>query len=295
MRKLTTYLLPVLLALAGCGGPKIVPNGELAAIFHDVLLVNSYVGQTGVNIDSLNIYEPIFAAHGYTVDDIQYTIGNFAKRKSASLSKDVVGLVDDMLKRESAMWRERLRLRDTLTLVARRGTARTVSFTPRIEVRRPADTALLRKVVEVEGRGSYEVSWSYAVDSLDRNGALAVEIAMEDSLGRRYGVQTRTLERAARRTLTLELLSEPRYRRLVVDLNGYGKGMTTPRMEVDSLRVLYMLPGEDATRALSRASWGATDSLISASGYLKATGADNRNHETHLRAPAVDAPGAAAR
>ena len=75
----------LLLAGAACTRHKIIPDEKLAQIFHDAFLTNAYIGDVRVNIDSLNIYEPIFARYGYTTRDVYYTIGNFSKRKSARL------------------------------------------------------------------------------------------------------------------------------------------------------------------------------------------------------------------
>lgn len=84
------FLCMFLLVLAGaCARHKIIPDRKLAQIFHDAFLANAYIGSEQVDIDSLNIYEPIFAGYGYTTEDVYYTIGNFSKRKSARLG-DVV-------------------------------------------------------------------------------------------------------------------------------------------------------------------------------------------------------------
>ena len=69
-----------LLVLAGaCARHKIIPDRKLAQIFHDAFLANAYIGSEQVDIDSLNIYEPIFADYGYTTEDVYYTIGNSSK------------------------------------------------------------------------------------------------------------------------------------------------------------------------------------------------------------------------
>jgi hypothetical protein len=120
MRYKITLSVFLMLALAGCRGPRIVPDDELAQIFHDIYLVNGYVAQRNVRIDTLNIYEPVFQSYGYTSEDIQYTIGNFAKRKSARLSDDVVELAVEMLRRESHHYHRRIAVRDTIANIARR-------------------------------------------------------------------------------------------------------------------------------------------------------------------------------
>lgn len=89
----------LLLAGAACTRHKIIPDEKLAQIFHDAFLTNAYIGDERVNIDSLNIYEPIFARYGYTTRDVYYTIGNFSKRKSARLD-DVVEMAIEKLETE---------------------------------------------------------------------------------------------------------------------------------------------------------------------------------------------------
>jgi len=98
----------LLLAGAACTRHKIIPDEKLAQIFHDAFLTNAYIGDVRVNIDSLNIYEPIFARYGYTTRDVYYTIGNFSKRKSARLG-DVVELAIEMLEAEGKYYELRLK------------------------------------------------------------------------------------------------------------------------------------------------------------------------------------------
>lgn len=95
----TALAVVTLLCTAACARHTIIPDDELAQIFHDAFLTNAYIGSQNVRIDSLNIYEPIFARYGYTTEDVQYTIGNFSKRKSARLG-DVVELAIDRLEEE---------------------------------------------------------------------------------------------------------------------------------------------------------------------------------------------------
>ena len=82
-----------------CSHHKIIPDDELALIFHDAFLANAYLGPRNLAHDSLNVYEPIFARYGYTTQDVHYTIGNFSKRKSARLG-DVVEQAIDLLESE---------------------------------------------------------------------------------------------------------------------------------------------------------------------------------------------------
>lgn len=287
MCRFSIFLFSVAVLAASCGGPRIIPDRELARIFHDIYLVNTLVGQRGMAIDSLNIYEPVFASYGYTVEDLQYTIGNFAKRKSARLSEDVVEVAGRMLLAESRVWQRRMHIADTVASVARKRFAERMYFDSLIRVRRVADTALLRVVIEDIRPGNYEVSYGFFVDSLDRNLTLRAGVWLVDSAGRRSGSSSRLLDRAVHGKTTATLTALPEHRALVLALNGYGKEMTTPRMSVDSLSVVYHLPDEIALARLSRSSWGGwggpLDSLLSA--HL------SKKHETNIVAPGVDAPG----
>ena len=254
--------MAVLLTVA-CSGPKIVPDRELAQIFHDIYLVNTYVGQSTLNIDSLNIYEPVFASYGYTSEDIQYTIGNFAKRKSARLSDDVVEVASNMLFAESRQWSHRVKIRDTIALIAKEKFAEQVYADSLIRVRRVADTSRLRIVIPDIRPGSYEVTYGYLVDSLDRNPPIRVDAWLEDVDGRRSGSAQRRLDRQRHETVSATLTATEKDRRLVLALNGYAKDMSTPNLTIDSLTVMYYLPEEDAVRRLSRSLYGPSGSLDS--------------------------------
>ena len=157
-----------LLVLAGaCARHKIIPDRKLAQIFHDAFLANAYIGSEQVDIDSLNIYEPIFAGYGYTTEDVYYTIGNFSKRKSARLG-DVVELAIEMLEAEGKYYNREVAVLDTIDNVARRSFTRTVYADSLIRVGSLRDTARLRFSVDVRP-GEYNLSLKYLVDSLDRN------------------------------------------------------------------------------------------------------------------------------
>ena len=79
----------------------------------------------GMRPDSLNLYEPIFAKYGYTTADVQYTIGNFSKRKSARLS-DVVEQAIKLLETEAEHLDREVSILDTIDNVARRTFRRTL-------------------------------------------------------------------------------------------------------------------------------------------------------------------------
>ena len=192
----------LLLAGAACTRHKIIPDEKLAQIFHDAFLTNAYIGDERVNIDSLNIYEPIFARYGYTTRDVYYTIGNFSKRKSARLG-DVVEMAIEKLEAEGKFYDREVAVLDTIDNVARRTFTRTVYADSLIRVGALRDTARLRIAVDVQP-GEYELRLKYLVDSLDRNEkGLRGVVWLENRDGGRSSVYSTTLRRNRTENFTL--------------------------------------------------------------------------------------------
>lgn len=111
-------LIAAATALGSCARDKVIPDEELARIFRDAYLINAYVSDRGVKLDSLELYEPVFSRYGYTAEDVRYTIGNFSRRKSAKLS-DVVEQSIRLLEEESAYYKYEVGVLDTIDNVAR--------------------------------------------------------------------------------------------------------------------------------------------------------------------------------
>ena len=189
----------LLLAGAACTRHKIIPDEKLAQIFHDAFLTNAYIGDVRVNIDSLNIYEPIFARYGYTTRDVYYTIGNFSKRKSARLG-DVVEMAIDKLEAEGKFYDREVAVLDTIDNVARRTFTRTVYADSLIRVGSLRDTARLRIAVDVQP-GEYELRLKYLVDSLDRNEKGLRGVVAVASIPRRCAVTGRRISPAVSRSI----------------------------------------------------------------------------------------------
>lgn len=177
------YLMAICVVTA-CSGYKIIPDDKLAQIFHDAYLTNAYMQQQGLRLDSINIYEPIFAKYGYTTDDVQYTIGNFSKRKSARLS-EVVEQAIEQLDKESKHLEHEVGILDTINNIARRTLRRTLLADSAIRLTRLRDTSLLRFSLDSIRPGSYTVTFDYLIDSLDKNTQVRTSIWFERRDGRR--------------------------------------------------------------------------------------------------------------
>ena len=215
------YILVSGLLLA-CSGYKIIPDEQLALIFHDAFLSNAYMQHRGMRPDSLNLYEPIFAKYGYTTADVQYTIGNFSKRKSARLS-DVVEQAIKLLETEAEHLDREVSILDTIDNVARRTFRRTLYADSLVRVTRLRDTARLRFVFDSIRPGDYTIAFDYLIDSLDENTQLRASVWFERADDRRVNVSPTYLTR--RRAAE--------YRRIEVSAAG-ARSLRDPQSETQA-------------------------------------------------------------
>lgn len=244
----TAVLLALLLA-AACARHKIIPDDELALIFHDAFLTNAYLGNHPHKTDSLNIYEPIFARYGYTTEDVQYTIGNFSKRKSARLG-DVVEQAIARLEKEGKVYNKQVSILDTIDNVARRTFTRTVLRDSLIRVRSLRDTARLRFALDVQP-GEYLLSLNYLIDSLDRNDrGLRGVMWLERSDSTRTNVYTTTLRRKREERFTRRFVTDSSHRRLRFDLLVFVDKPRQPSVTVTDLEVEYTPETQTAVDSL---------------------------------------------
>lgn len=261
------FLCMFLLVLAGaCARHKIIPDRKLAQIFHDAFLANAYIGSEQVDIDSLNIYEPIFAGYGYTTEDVYYTIGNFSKRKSARLG-DVVELAIEMLEAEGKYYNREVAVLDTIDNVARRSFTRTVYADSLIRVGSLRDTARLRFSVDVRP-GEYNLSLKYLVDSLDRNDkGIKGSVWLERRDSTRTGVYTTTLRRNREETFSRRFVVDSSHRRLRIDFLNFTGKPQRPSVTVTDLKVEFTPPTRTAVEKLYEQQ---LDIRIFADGFFRA-------------------------
>ena len=232
------YILVSGLLLA-CSGYKIIPDEQLALIFHDAFLSNAYMQHRGMRPDSLNLYEPIFAKYGYTTADVQYTIGNFSKRKSARLS-DVVEQAIKLLETEAEHLDREVSILDTIDNVARRTFRRTLYADSLVRVTRLRDTARLRFVFDSIRPGDYTIAFDYLIDSLDENTQLRASVWFERADDRRVNVSPTYLTRRRAAEYRREMKADTSMRRLVLDLYEIRSPKPKrPHMTVRNLRVVY--------------------------------------------------------
>ncbi len=175
-------LAATLLALGSCDRRKIIPDDELAAIFHDAMVVNAYIDNQHVRLDSMNIYEPIFEKYGYTTEDVRYTISSFLRRKSANLSDVVDGMIKSIEDEYNALKIEVAKL-DTIEDVAKRMAYSRIKHDTAIVIKTKRDTSKLRHFIDFAGAGDYSVGMTFSIDKNDksRGRRMTIQKILKDS------------------------------------------------------------------------------------------------------------------
>lgn len=225
------------LGFGACKRHTIIPDDELALIFHDAFLVNAYVDREDKR-DSLNVYEPIFDRYGYTTADVQYTIGNFSKRKSARLG-DVVERAIVLLEQEGKYYDREVAILDTIDRVAERTQTRRVYSDSLIRVRSLRDTARVRIALDA-APGSYTVELDYRIDSLDRNNRLRGVVWLERHDSTRTNVTTTTMWRSRKEHFKRTFKADTTHRQIHVDLVCFDETPRQPSVTITDLRIDYM-------------------------------------------------------
>lgn len=239
----------LLLLAAACARHKIIPDNKLAQIFHDAFLANAYVGTQGVKLDSLNIYEPIFTQYGYTTADVQYTIGNFSKRKSARLG-DIVERAIGMLEKEGAYYNREVAVLDTVDNVARRTFTRTVYCDSLVRVRSLRDTAKLRIAVYDLQPGEYHVNLKYEIDSLDRNPGLKGAAWTEQRDSSKSNYYSFFLRRDRTENFNRRFTVDSTIRGLHLDFAVFRDKPGRPSVTLRDLKIDYVPPTATAVDSL---------------------------------------------
>ena len=251
------FLLGALLIVA-CNKPKEVPDKILGQIFHDAMLANAYLNMhNDFKLDSLNIYEPIFAEYGYTTEDVQYTINNFSRRKSIRLS-DVAEYMISLLEQESSALADQVNRQDTIENVAARRFTRTILSDTTIVIAKDEDSLRMRYRLGNISPGFYTISGSYTLDSLDREPNRRMYIYFEREDSTRRAVVNGTLQRRRELTFNQEQTiteADSTIESLVIDFIHYArepKKRKVPSMTIHNVKVTYRPPIEECVEMLFR-------------------------------------------
>ena len=241
----------IMLSATSCRKPRIIPDRTLAEIFYEAFLTNAYIAEKHVNADSMEVYEPLFAKYGYTVEDLQYTIGNFSKRKSARLG-NVVEVAIARLEAEGLYYERETTILDTIDARARRLFSKTVYSDTLVNVHRLSDTVRLRIVLDSLQRGDYEVSFSYNIDSLDKNTRQRVIVRTERDDSIQRVELNNIMQHRADRQISHTVKNDGTVRRLKISLAELDSKSKPerPHMTFRDVKVRYVPFAEDVVDSL---------------------------------------------
>lgn len=240
-----------LLSGVGCQSQREIPDEDLIKIFHDAYLANAYIGECGINEDSLYLYEPIFERYGYTVEDMQYTLKTFSERKSALLS-DLMIRVSEQLEREAKLEGRKIVVLDTIDNVARRKYTRTVYEDSLIRVKRLRDTNDLRIKIGDLTTGDYTITFDYYIDTLDenRNSRVMVYAMKGDTLETmRHSMM---LSRYRDASYTRKLSIDSTHTEIFIDMYYHptNEESKLPDIKITNFKVVRILPTDVSVDSL---------------------------------------------
>ena len=102
MRLRLWHIVVVLMAVASCHGPRVIPRDTFGDIFRDMFLQDQQIKNDASLrriADTSLVYEGIFQSYGYTTDDYLYTLNKYI-REPEKLSK-VFTKVSESLSKEA--------------------------------------------------------------------------------------------------------------------------------------------------------------------------------------------------
>ena len=115
------HIVLVLVAVAACQGPRVIPKSTLTDIYMDMFLADQLVRERNLpsfKMDSLLVYEAVFNKYGYDTDDYLYSVRHYLKdpERFAKLFEEVakrlekeVDALDRLMDYEKELEEERSR------------------------------------------------------------------------------------------------------------------------------------------------------------------------------------------
>lgn len=250
-------IIAIIVGMMGCRKKSIIPDDTLAEIFHDAFVVNAYIGEERINLDSLQIYEPIFARYGYTANDVIHTVGNFSRRKSARLGT-VVERAISRLERESKEYAKGVVVLDTIRNVAVRTMTREVYADTLIKATKMSDTTALQIEISPIYKGEYTIKYRYECkDDLEKYPRKA-EFYFKNKYDMRSGFASVTLRPNG--NINRTIVSKNNSGKLVLELAKFNKPpyinkkrkrlLKKQDFTIHDLKVVYKPNEEDAVDSL---------------------------------------------
>ncbi len=252
MKKILLSLLLLLSFVApSCIRRTVIPDDELAQIFRDAFLVNAYVLNAKFDIDTLQIYQPIFDKYGYSADDVSYTVGSFSKRKSARLS-DIVEQSIRLLEEGNDLYESEAMILDTIEAKALRAATTLVYHKDKVTFYEQRDTAKLRLRVDSLDAGKYTLKFNYLVDTLDNNRSSyrSLSWTQKSDTTERERVQSSNLRKHVEANLERSFIFTEPVDRLMILLAESFEAKRTPHVTFTDIELEYTPSAEVAVERM---------------------------------------------
>lgn len=236
------------MVFAACNRPRTIPDDKLEAIVTEVFLSNAfYQGHyTQINLDSMELYRPIFEKYGYTPQDMLYTIDGLSRRKSIRFT-DIMDNAIAAIERDSRRYDSLVAIRDTIDArIAER--FRKVVHTDTLHHITSFKAAKAFEIRVPLERGRYTVEFVYKVDSTDKNAYIQYYQYTLDTMNIRNNTITRTYSRLPdfkRENITFTI-DDPKIKELVINpVRIPSEEARVTNVSFDSLRITrYLLVAE---------------------------------------------------
>ena len=254
MRNLLVVLGLVGLMVACGPRAKVIKTEDLEKITTEIFLANAVQEYNDIDVDSLDIYEPIFNKYGYRATDMLHTIKMMTRRKSIRFSDILTFSITNLEKIYDSLDAIIVR-QDTVEDRIRRYSQKLVFAADSIIVTKKSDTSKLTAYMDAR-KGEYRLTYSYKIDPLDSNRMLLLDYGYYDTLGGYHFGSSRYInrDRGQRYHETMNItIYNNYYNKLRLRLCNYqDKKMSRPNIRFDSVRVYYLMPLEEARDTFMR-------------------------------------------
>lgn len=188
MAKHWFYILSFLFILSCGKTPKEIPEEKLGEIIADIVLTDSYVNnimKPGYRErDTIDYFNPILDKYGYTIEDLEYTIDKYARRKTdviwntldkATARVDVIRSIYDNNNKMREKWNLIVSERSADTLYYHKDT---------IYIKSASDLNKLILKQPIRNRGKFTVSYDYKMNAGENNESKYLIYYLSDTINK---------------------------------------------------------------------------------------------------------------
>lgn len=176
-----------ILIITSCdNSPEEIPEDKLRDMIADIVLVDSYVANiikpTRRDRDTIDYFNPILDKYGYTIEDLEYTINKYARRKTDIIwnSLDKATARVEVIKN---MYDNNKRLREKLNIIISERSTDTLYYSnDTINIRNAENLKKLIKKYPIKRRGEFTIKYDYKVGEGDKNESRYFVYFMKDTL-----------------------------------------------------------------------------------------------------------------